>query len=447
MDSINMNQNNSTKLSLFPLTTEIKNNHLYIGGCDTVELSHKHGTPLYIFDDYTIRSRCREFKTTFSEYYANTAVAYASKAFVNTYLTKLLKEEQIYLDIVSGGELYTALSAKFPAENIFFHGNNKTPAELEMALKNKVGRIVADNDYELELLNKLAGEAGINQKIVLRLAPGIDAHTHRHTTTGLLDSKFGFPVTTGQAEQAIAKVTSMNNLNLIGFHFHLGSPVSETSPYKLAIDRVLRFVREMQSKYSFQFQEFSPGGGFAVRYTVGQICPQVADYAGAITDILKNICSEISLKLPKLIIEPGRAIIAQAGITLYTVGSIKDIPGIRKYVCIDGGMGDNIRPALYDAKYEATIANRMTDVESLKVSLAGKYCESGDIIARDIILPEVKSGDIIAVPVTGAYAIPMSSNYNMIPRPAIIMVKDNTDHVVRKRETYQDLLNLDILDN
>ena len=441
-----MNQN-TPKFSLFPLTTQVKNKHLYVGNCDIVELAREYGTPLYVFDEFTIRAKCREFKKEFAEYYPNTVVAYASKAFINRYFAQILKEEEMGLDVVSGGELFTAQSVEFPTGKIYFHGNNKTLSEIELALNLKVGRIIADNFYELEIINRLADKLGIRQNILLRLAPGVDAHTHRHTTTGLLDSKFGFSVDTGQAEQAIAKAISMQNLDLVGLHFHLGSPVPETYPYTLAIDRILRFAKEMMNKYSFQLQEFSPGGGFPVRYTTDQIYPGIAEYAKAIADTLKSVSSELSLSLPKLIVEPGRSIVAQAGIALYTVGAIKDIPGIRKYICIDGGMGDNIRPALYDARYEALVANRTDDDESIKVSIAGKYCESGDIIVKDICLPDVKHGDIIAVPVNGAYAIPMSSNYNMVPRPAIIMVKDDNNHLIRKRETYQDLIRLDLLDH
>lgn len=440
-----MKQNKTAKLSLCPLTTQVKNNHLFIGGCDTIELVKEYGTPLYLFDESTIKAKCREFKGEFNQYYQNTVVAYASKAFINSYFAQLIKDEEMGLDVVSGGELYTAQSAGFPAQKIYFHGNNKTPDELKMALNLNVGRIVVDNFYELDLIDNIAEKLGVKQKILLRLAPGIDAHTHRHTTTGLLDSKFGFPVATGQAEAAIIKANSMSNLELMGFHFHLGSPVPETSPYNLAIDRIIRFIKEMIGKYTFQFQEFSPGGGFAVRYTVDQTYPPVAEYAKAITDTLKNVCRELSLELPKLIIEPGRAIVAQAGIALYTIGSIKDIPDIRKYICIDGGMGDNIRPALYNARYEALVANRMDDDESIKVSVAGKYCESGDIIAKDVYLPDVYPGDILAIPVNGAYAIPMSSNYNMVPRPGIVIIKDSHSHLIRERETYQDLIRLDLI--
>jgi diaminopimelate decarboxylase len=356
-----------------------------------------------------------------------------------------MKEENLGLDIVSGGELSIAESVLFPLEEVYFHGNNKTPDELKLALNLKVGRIIVDNFYELDLLNKLASEMSIRQSIFLRLAPGIDAHTHRYTTTGLLDSKFGFPVSTGQADAAVAKATSASNLDLVGLHFHLGSPVRETFPYEQAIELVLRFAQEMGDKYGFHLVEFSPGGGFATQYILDSATLEIAEYAKAITGTLTNITSKLALTQPKLIVEPGRAIVAQAGVALYTVGAIKDIPGIRQYICVDGGMGDNIRPSLYEAKYEALVANKVGDEELTKVSIAGKYCESGDILARDINLAAVSTGDIIAMPVSGAYSIPMSSNYNMVTRPAIVMVKDGKTRLIRNRESYQDLMRLDLV--
>jgi len=440
-----MSRNSVSKLSLFPLTTQIKQEHLCIGGCDTVELVKEYGTPLYVFDEFTLRSKCREFKNEFTKRYQNTLVAYASKAFLNRTWAQIVKEEGFGLDVVSGGELSVARSVKFPLEKVYFHGNNKTPEELKLALNFKIGRIVVDNFHELELLNNLAGKMKVKQSILLRLAPGIDAHTHRYTTTGILDSKFGFPVATGQAEKAVVQAISAANLDLVGFHFHLGSPVRETSPYEMAIELVLRFAKEMEQKQSFHLKEFSPGGGFAVQYVADAVVLKVAEYAEAITTTLTNMIDKLSLAQPKLIIEPGRAIVAQAAVALYTVGATKDIPGIRKYICIDGGMGDNIRPALYEAKYEALIANKIGEEESTKVSIAGKYCESGDILASDVALAPVSAGDIVAMPTAGAYAIPMSSNYNMVTRPAIIMVKDGKARLIRKRESYQDLMKLDVV--
>ncbi|MGD0352227.1 MAG: diaminopimelate decarboxylase [Dehalococcoidia bacterium] len=441
-----MRQSDSHKLSLFPLTAKVDSHgHLQIGGCDCVELSKKFGTPLYVFDEDTLRSRCREFKAEFTRRYSDTMILYASKAFLNRALATILKEEGLGLDVVSGGELSVAQSVDFPRENVYFHGNNKTSNELKLALDWGIGRIVVDNFYELELLNTLARETGVRQNILLRLTPGVDPHTHRHTTTGMLDSKFGFPLTTGQAETAVAKAISASNLNLVGLHFHLGSPIPDTAPYQAAISLALNFAREMKDKHGFSLDEFSSGGGFAVRYALDEQTPSIADYAEAITAKVTGLAKELGLTRPKLIIEPGRAVVAQAGVALYTVGSIKEIPGVRKYVCVDGGMGDNIRPALYEARYEVLAANKVDQDESTKVTIAGKYCESGDILARDVSLASVSAGDIIAIPVSGAYSIPMSSNYNMVPRPAIAMVKDGKARLIRKRETYKDLMRLDVI--
>jgi len=395
-----MRQNDSRKLSLFPLTKDINSlGHLHIGGCDCVELAKKFGTPLYVFDEVTIRSRCQEFKTEFTQRYSSTLIIYASKAFLNRALAIIFKEEGLGLDVVSGGELSVAQSVDFPCENVYFHGNNKTADELKLALDWGIGRIVVDNFDELALLNSLAHKAGAKQAILLRLNPGVDPHTHRYTTTGILDSKFGFPLATGQAETAVAKAMATPNLDLVGLHFHLGSPIPDTSPYQIAISLVLNFAKEMKTKFDFH----------------------------------------------PVIIEPGRAIVAQAGVALYTIGSIKEIPGVRKYICVDGGMGDNIRPALYEARYEVLAANKVSDDKPTNVTIAGKYCESGDILARDVSMASVSTGDVVAIPISGAYSIPMSSNYNMMPRPAIVMVKDGKARLIRKRENYKDLTRLDLI--
>jgi diaminopimelate decarboxylase len=441
-----LNVSKTPKLALFPLTAEIsKQGHIVIGGCDIVDLAEKFDTPLYLFDEFTLRRKCREFKDEFRKYYPDTLVIYAAKAFLNRALALIFKEEGLGLDVVSGGELSIAHSVDFPLDKVYFHGNNKTPEELNLALNWGVGRIVVDNFHELELVNRLGGEKKMRQDILLRLTPGVDPHTHQHTTTGTIESKFGFPLATGQAEEAVRKALSASNLNLVGFHFHLGSPVSEVQPYELAMELVLRFAREMGRKFGFEFNEFNIGGGFAVSYTVPSKVLSVSDYARAITDKLNRLISELRLSRPRLIIEPGRAIVAQAGVALYKVGAIKEIPGIKKYVCVDGGISDNIRPALYGAKYEALVANKTSKVEREVVTIAGKACESGDILIKDINLAPAHPGDIIAIPVCGAYCIPMSSNYNALPRPAIVMVNENRARLIRRRETYQDLMNLDLV--
>ena len=443
---INVNTSKVPELVLFPLATEVNNQgHLLIGGYDVVGLANEFGTPLYLFDESTLRHRCREFKDEFCKYYPDTLIIYASKAFLNRALALIFKEEGMGLDVVSGGELSIAHSVDFPLNKVYFHGNNKTPEELNLALDLEVGRIVVDNFYELELLNKLAGERGISRDILLRLTPGVDPHTHQYTTTGTIESKFGFPLATGQAEEATNQALSASNLNLLGFHFHLGSPVPEIQPYELAMELVLRFAQEMGKKVDLNLSEFDIGGGFAVPYTLDSEVPTIADYARALTGTLNGLISGLGLSRPRLIIEPGRAIVGQAGVALYKVGAIKEIPGIKKYVCVDGGISDNIRPALYGAKYEALVANKALEEEREVVTIAGKLCQSGDILVRDINLASVHPGDIIAISVCGAYSIPMSSNYNAMPRPAIVMVKEGRARLIRRRETYQDLMSLDLI--
>jgi diaminopimelate decarboxylase len=434
------------ELALFPLVAEVNNRgHLIIGGCDVVDLAKEFGTPLYLFDESTLRHKCREFKDEFCKYYPDTLVIYASKAFLNRALALIFKEEGLGLDVVSGGELSIAHSVDFPLDKVYFHGNNKTPEELNLALDLGVGRIVVDNFYELELLDRLAREKGISQDILLRITPGVDPHTHQYTTTGTIESKFGFPLATGQAEEAVNRALSASNLDLLGFHFHLGSPVPEIQPYELAMELVLRFAQEMGKKFTLNISEFDIGGGFAVPYTLDSKVPTIADYARALTGRLNNLISGLGLSRPRLIIEPGRAIVGQAGVALYKVGAIKEIPGIKKYVCVDGGISDNIRPALYGAKYEALVANKALEAEREVVTIAGKLCQSGDILVRDVNLVSVHPGDIMAIPVCGAYSIPMSSNYNAMPRPAIVMVKEGQGHLIRRRETYQDMMNLDLI--
>jgi len=433
------------KLSLFPLTTKINNQgHISIGGCDAIDLATKFGTPLYLFDEFTLRHKCREFKTAFSTHYPHSLVIYASKAFLHPALALIIQQEGLGLDVVSGGELSLAHSVDFPPAKIYFQGNNKTPEELKLALNWNIGRIVVDNFYELELLNQLAKEKKLSQNILLRLTPGVDPHTHEYTTTGILDSKFGFPLAaTAQAEEAVKQAMSASNLNLLGFHFHLGSPIYETKPYELAVELVLHFASEMKQKLGFQLAEFSIGGGFAVQYTLDSKVLAVADYAQTITDRINNLIPRMDLSFPQLIVEPGRAIVGQAGVALYKVGAIKEIPHVRKYICVDGGMSDNIRPALYQARYEALVANKALEAENDLATIAGKLCESGDILVKDANLASVSSGDIIAIPVCGAYSIPMWSNYNASLNPAIVMVNHGEARLIRRRQSYPDLMTLD----
>ena len=431
--------------SLFPVTAVINGeDHLELGGCDTMQLASVFGTPLYVFDEETLRGMCREFVGEFGARYPNTKVVYASKAFINPALAKLISEEGLGLDVVSGGELAVAEAVRFPPDDIYLHGNNKTSDELEMAIDYGVGRIVVDSFYELDLLDRLAGSKGSAQDIMLRISPGVDPHTHVHTTTGILDSKFGFSIETGHAEEAVRLALAAPNVNLVGLHFHLGSPIFELEPYAIAIDAALTFASELRGD-GLELLEFSPGGGFAIGYVRAQPPPPIGDYAEVIATAVKSRCSDLGIEEPRLVIEPGRAIVGRAGIAIYSVGAIKEIPTVRRYVSLDGGMGDNIRPALYGAEYEAVIANRMSDAPQDVVTLAGKYCESGDILIRDIMLPSPEPGDLVAIPSSGAYAPSMASTYNLNPRPAIVMVNGGEARLIRRRETYQDLMVCDVL--
>ncbi len=433
-----------SRLSLFPINTEVnKKGHLMIGGCDTVELAAEYGTPLYLFDELSLRSKCQEFKNEFSQLYAETTVIYASKAFLNRALAAIFREEGLGLDVVSAGELAIAQSVGFPMDMVYFHGNNKSAEELRLALKSHIGRIVVDNFDELEMLGKIAEEAGHIPDILLRLTPGVDPHTHEHITTGIVGSKFGFPLFS--ADGAVAQAMSAPSLNLIGLHFHLGSQISEVQPYQEAIETMLDFAAGMRKKHGFELEEFNIGGGFAVPYTLDSPAPAISLYAEAIVSKMVTKCQQLGLPLPMLIIEPGRAVVAQAGVALYRVGGVKEIPSFRCYVLVDGGMADNIRPALYGAEYEALLANKVLAEEVGPVTIAGRFCESGDILVKDINLPSVSAGDIIAIPDCGAYCLPLASNYNASLKPAIVMVKEGRARIIRRRESFQDLTRYDLL--
>ncbi|MFC2048415.1 diaminopimelate decarboxylase [Chloroflexota bacterium] len=432
------------RLSLFPLTAKINDqSHLVIGGCDTVELANEFGTPLYLFDELHLRSKCRKFKEEFSKRYADTTVIYACKAFINKALAILFMEEGLGLDVVSGGELGIAQSAAFPLDKVYFHGNNKSAEELSLALEWGVGRIVVDNFHELKMLNEMAKEKSCTPDILLRLSPGVDPHTHQYITTGNIDSKFGFPL--GSGEEAVATAMSMSNLNLVGLHFHIGSLIFEFEPYQQATEFILDFAAEMKQKYGFELRELNIGGGFAIQYTLDSPAPPISAFADAVASNIISKCRELKLALPKLVIEPGRSIVAQAGVALYRVGVVKDIPGIRCYVSVDGGMADNIRPALYGAKHEAVLANKMTLKETGKVTIAGKFCESGDILIRDISLPSPVARDILAVPGCGAYCLTEAMNYNASFKPAVILVNKGKARLIRRRETLEDLTRCDLV--
>jgi len=434
----------TSRIVLFPRTAEIgKDGHLKIGGCDLLELAKKFGTPLYIFDEETLRYKCRQFKDEFGKRYEDTTIAYAGKAFLNRALLKIVKEEGLGLDVVSGGELAIAESVDFPMDMVYFHGNNKTAEEIRQAMRQHVGRIVVDNHDELKMLAAIADETGHIPDILLRITPGVDPHTHQHITTGKFDTKFGFALF--DAADAVARAMAEPSLSLVGFHFHLGSMISEKQPYQEAVELLVDLAADMSERYGFELEELNAGGGFAIQYLADNPAPDISEFARGIVSSLVEKCRQRKIELPSLTIEPGRSLIGQSGVALYRVGAIKDITGIRRYVSVDGGMADNIRPALYGAKYEAVIASKMLQKEQREITIAGKFCESGDILARDIKLPEVESGDLIAIPDCGAYCLPLASNYNASLKPAIVLVSGGEARLIRRRETFEDLTRLDIL--
>lgn len=423
--------------------------HLEIGGADCVELANRFSTPLYVYDEAHIRNMMRVFKNTIKEEYnGNGQVLYASKAFSCEAVYAIARSEKIGVDVVSGGELYTALKAGFPAEEIYFHGNNKLERELEFALDGKVGTIVVDSYREADILNEMCLTRGIKQNVLVRINPGVEAHTHAYVQTARTDSKFGFSVADGAAKTVCEYVLAKSNLCLKGYHCHIGSQIFEKQSFVIAAEKVLDFSSTIKKELGFEASIINLGGGFGVWYTDDD--PKLKlndynDYLKAVISAVKRKVKEHSLKEPYLLIEPGRSIIAEAGITLYTVGAIKNIPGIKKYVAIDGGMFESPRYALYQSKYTVLLANRANEPCTEKVSIAGKCCESGDLIAVDVPLPEAKSGDILAVLTTGAYHYSMASNYNRNFIPAAILVNEGKADYILKPQTYEDLVRNDLI--
>lgn len=414
--------------------------HLLIGGRDAVELAREFGTPLYVFDEDVIRERCRQFREALGD---AGRVVYAGKAFLTVAMARIIDEEGLGLDVVSGGELYTALAAGFPPERIVFHGNNKGLDELSYALREGVGRIVIDNEQELRLLGRLSREIERRQGVMLRVSPGIEAHTHEYISTGQQDSKFGFDIANGQALEAARAVAREEGLVPVGLHCHIGSQVFETEPFKLAVIRLMELAAAVYRDAGWLAAEIDIGGGFGIRYTNRDNPPDVGLVIKEAVTALRESAARLGLPVPTLVIEPGRAIIGEAGCTLYTVGAVKRIPGIRTYVAVDGGMADNPRPALYGAEYTAVVANRPLAAPVEVVRLVGRYCESGDILIKELPVPEVRPGDVICVFSTGAYHYSMSSNYNRFPRPAAVLVRGEDADIILERETYADLIRND----
>jgi diaminopimelate decarboxylase len=418
--------------------------HLEIGGVDTLDLVKDYRTPLYVYDVALIRERARGFKSTFERMGVAAQVAYASKAFSTIAMVQLADEEGLSLDVVSGGELYTALAAEFPAERIHFHGNNKSREEIEMAIQANIGCIVVDNFYELEMLSEICASKNSRAKILLRITPGIEAHTHDYILTGQEDSKFGFDLQNGQAEKALSKALESNWLEVLGVHCHIGSQIFETTGFLLAAKKIFEKLADWKNSLSYIPQVLNLGGGFGIRYTNEDEPMQASQYVEEIIAEVKEQASRLSMDLPEIWIEPGRSLVGDAGTTLYKIGSHKEVPNVRKYLAVDGGMSDNIRPALYQAKYEAVLANRPLDKSEETVSIAGKCCESGDMLIWDLPLPNAGDQDVLAVFCTGAYGYSMSNNYNRIPRPPVVFVENGEVRLVVKRESFEDLVRLDL---
>lgn len=418
--------------------------HLEIGGVDTLKLAQKYGTPLYVYDVALIKERARGFKKTFEELGVKAQVAYASKAFSAIAIYQLMQEEGLSLDVVSGGELYTAMQAGFPAERIHFHGNNKTRHEMEMAIEYGIGCIVIDNFYEIELLAEILREKEASVSVLIRVTPGIEAHTHDYILTGQDDSKFGFGLTNGQAEDAIKRVLAIDVFHLIGLHCHIGSQIFETTGFKLAAHRIMEQLVIWRDALGFHADVLNLGGGFGVRYTADDQPLPPSQYVREIIADVREVAMANNLDMPEIWIEPGRSLVGEAGTTLYTIGSRKEVPEIRSYVAVDGGMSDNIRPSLYEAKYDAVIAERPLEEPAETVSIAGKCCESGDMLIWDLPLPKSDAGEVLAVFCTGAYGYSMANNYNRIPRAAVVFVENGEDKLVVARETYENLVQLDL---
>ncbi|MDG6884631.1 Diaminopimelate decarboxylase [Clostridium perfringens] len=419
---------------------KVEGNELYVGGVKASDLSKEYGTPLYVIDEELVRGNCRRYYNAMKCEERGNRVTYAGKAFINMSMCNLVNEENLYLDVVSGGELYTAYKAGFPLERIYFHGNNKSDYEIDLGVRLGIGRFIVDNIHELEVLNSIAQEYGRVQKVYLRITPGVEAHTHEYIKTGQLDSKFGFPVIGDTVYDAIKRAMELEYIELNGLHCHIGSQIFDLEPFEDTTEIMLNLINDIKETLGYEIKELDLGGGFGIYYTEGDKAKEIEEYCSVIINKADEICRKLNMNVPILSIEPGRSIVGNAGLTLYTVGAIKEIPNIRKYVSVDGGMSDNIRPALYSANYESIIANRVFDNSKEIVTVAGKCCESGDVLLNSIEMPRMETGDILAIISTGAYGHSMANNYNRIPKAAVVSVSNGISKVMCKRETYEDLL-------
>lgn len=420
--------------------------HLVIGGCDAVDLAREYGTPLYVLDEQRIRETCQAYVTAMNETYPKGQILYAGKALLTVGMCRIIEEEGMGLDVVSGGELYTALTAGFPVERIYFHGNNKSDEELALAVDAGVGRIIVDNLGEIERLEAAAERQGRIADVLLRITPGVEADTHSYVQTGQLDSKFGMPIADGTALAAAKRVAASRWLRLRGYHCHIGSQIADLRPYDIAVDMMIDFLAHAQQETGVAAEQLNMGGGLAIRYFDEADVPTPAQFVTRIAERVLTRVEEKGLPVPELLLEPGRSIVGPAGTTLYTIGFVKRIQGLRTYVMIDGGMGDNPRVALYQTKHRAVVANKMNEPHASEpVAVAGKYCESGDVIIEELWAPELAPGDVLAVTETGAYNYSMASNYNRLPRPAMVLVRDGRHALLVARETYADIVRRDVI--
>lgn len=417
--------------------------HLEIGGCDTLDLAKEYGTPQVVYDVKSIRDQIHHFQRVFEDNDVDYAVSYASKAFACIAMFQLINQEHGHIDVVSGGELYTAIQAGFPMDHVSFHGNNKSREELEMAVDHQIGVIMLDNFHEIDLLKQVLEERNSHINVMLRVTPGVSAHTHEYDQTGQVDSKFGFDLKSGQARQALDQVLADPRMTMLGIHAHIGSQIFEVKGFEMAATTLVDTLGDWHEEIGYTAKVVNVGGGFGIRYTQADdpIAPEM--FVDAIVKAIKRRTHELGLPMPAVWIEPGRSIAGPAGYNLYTVGSRKDVPGIRSYVTVDGGMGDNIRPALYQAKYEAVLAKNPKVPIKETVRVACKYCESGDILIQKQDLPATQPGDVLAMLATGAYGYAMASNYNRNPRPAVVFVENGHSQVAIKRESFEDLVHLD----
>lgn len=419
--------------------------HLVFAGYDTVELAKKYSTPLYLMDEEKIRENIRIYKSAFSQYFPKGSnPEFASKSFSCKQIYRIMAQEEMNIDVVSCGEIYTANAAGFPMEKSFFHGNNKSDSDIQFAIDNKVGYFVVDSLDELYALEEIANKNGIIQKILLRITPGIDTHTHQKISTGKVDSKFGIAISTGQALKAVEEVLKLKNIRLCGFHCHIGSQIFESEPFNTASLLMLEFIKQVKDELNFTAEMLNIGGGFGVRYLESHPEIDLTEKIKEVATVINEQCNKLGISVPKIAMEPGRSIVANAGMTLYTIGSVKEIDGYKNYVSIDGGMTDNPRYTLYESPYTVMLASRANDSKDFVATIAGRCCESGDIIQENVNLPKPKRNEILAVLTTGAYNYSMASNYNRIPRPPVVMLNKNGDYVAIARETFEDICKLDI---